>query len=736
MLNHTYTSVKNANLVDCGKKQHIASQPSPLLKDNFLGEFRTELDKKKVLANLGVATDLSLEWEYIKGDIGRSEALMQELDSRTKYTTQVGEFKDKVISIIEGIQYLETIVGGEQEGEDEQNERLKQLEDKFKELADDLDLINQQLKDPIKTDIDTLKQNLEEISKQIANINDLIQISGKAHNALVLIPENSEQLAENETPGLYVPDLEPRVEASEKRFEPIETNVQNLQTEVETVKKEYVSKAELGGDGDFKFVKEQDFTSYVNSTSTTLGNIQKELNDTVKTGSDGHVNTLYVNKVSKDTDGNIQLTDSFEMTEGVPLDVRFVVPSRLDLAKLDVKVCYAGMGVIVKDESALYILREPEGGKLTKEFIENVDVSWKCPEDLVTQALTREEFDALLEVDPETGRNKINPTKFYYIYEEDIAEPRESEFPNKEAYQEAYEAWLKIIHQEYMSAAWGVDIEKKVAKKADQVAVDKLDKNITSIQKEIEALSGGEGVTSLASLSERIDATEQDLAYLLGTEGTETEASTEGKIVEIETSIQTLDKKIEQTYVSIESITDPNNQTNYIFVKKVDYDEDRRLDAESLATSITTQNATINSLTSSSIDVQTLETDSIILQDSSISLSDNNNLLFNNKQIALSESVPVIEYLTQSDYDNRAKNNELVENVYYYTTNEEFYVTESSFTKKTNDIDTSIRALNSAVTALQSQVATLNQQISDLDKVIKDLSSKTPETENPEENLE
>jgi hypothetical protein len=134
------------------------------------------------------------------------------------------------------------------------------------------------------------------------------------------------------------------------------------------------------------------------------------------------------------------------MTEGVPLDVRFVVPSRLDLAKLDVKVCYAGMGVIVKDESALYILREPEGGKLTKEFIENVDVSWKCPEDLVTQALTREEFDALLEVDPETGRNKINPTKFYYVYEDDIAEPRESEFPNKEAYQEAYDAWLKIIH--------------------------------------------------------------------------------------------------------------------------------------------------------------------------------------------------------------------------------------------------------------------------------------------------
>jgi hypothetical protein len=87
MLNHTYTSVKNANLVDCGKREPISSQPFPLLRDNYLGEYRTELDKKKVLANLGIATELSLEWEYIKGDIGNSVALMTELNSRTSYIT-------------------------------------------------------------------------------------------------------------------------------------------------------------------------------------------------------------------------------------------------------------------------------------------------------------------------------------------------------------------------------------------------------------------------------------------------------------------------------------------------------------------------------------------------------------------------------------------------------------------------------------------------------------------------
>ena len=66
MLNHTYTSVKNANLVDCGKKQHISSQPFVLLRDNFLGEYRTELDKKKVLVNLGINSQNNfLDWIII-----------------------------------------------------------------------------------------------------------------------------------------------------------------------------------------------------------------------------------------------------------------------------------------------------------------------------------------------------------------------------------------------------------------------------------------------------------------------------------------------------------------------------------------------------------------------------------------------------------------------------------------------------------------------------------------------
>ena len=223
MLNHTYTSVKNANLVDCGKKQHIPSQPSPLLKDNFLGEFRTELDKKKVLANLGIASSLSLEWEYIKGDIGRSEALMQELDSRTKYVSAIDGFQK---SLIDGIKYLESVVGGEQEGEEEQNDRLDQLETLTEKLSTGLEELKDYLTNTLDVDVNKLKEDLSTITEKVNNITNLIQVSSKAGNALHLVGED--ELAEGETPGLYVKDLE----------QPVNT----LRTDVDKILESYVTK--------------------------------------------------------------------------------------------------------------------------------------------------------------------------------------------------------------------------------------------------------------------------------------------------------------------------------------------------------------------------------------------------------------------------------------------------------------------------------------------------------------
>ena len=51
----------NVNLLNEDGRIQITNQQIPLFRHNFLGEYKSELDKKKVLANLGVDWD-NLEW--------------------------------------------------------------------------------------------------------------------------------------------------------------------------------------------------------------------------------------------------------------------------------------------------------------------------------------------------------------------------------------------------------------------------------------------------------------------------------------------------------------------------------------------------------------------------------------------------------------------------------------------------------------------------------------------------
>lgn len=687
MLNHTYTSVKNANLVDCGKKQHISSQPSPLLKENFLGEFRTELDKKKVLANLGIASSLSLEWEYIKGDISRSEALMQELDARTTYTSKI---TGDIQTLIDGVLWLESIVGSEQDSEEEQNRRLQTLETSSQSLASSLQSLKDYINNTISIDVNKLKSDIADITNKVNNITDLIKVSEKDGNALYI--------EEGETPGLYVPDLSGSIDS-------LSSNIDAIQKDVQTVKDEYVKREEFG-DGDLDFVSQSDYNSFSDNTNNRLGNLEEEIKNTVKTGEDGHVDTLYVNKVSKDNDsGNIVITDSFEMESGIPLDVRFVVENLEELCALPAKTCYSGMGVIVNSLSALYILRKPEEGtRIDQNYISNI-YNWKCPEDLVTVALSRQDYEALEE---------INPNVFYYVYEEEIKrtqEPKREEFGSQEEYEKAFSEWvdsLKTLSQEYMSASWGVDIESKLGKKANQTDINALDSNIKNLQEQIDLISGGANEDSVSSIANRLKVAESELDYLLGTEGADEEPSSKGKISEIEDSISELNTTIENDYVSIDSITTENNNTDYIFVKKSEYESDKLIHDQAIAESVTTDKVNTNNINLANLPVTSNGTD----------------LLINNKEVALIEEVPVIIYLTQAEYDNLASSGELDPEAYYYTTNEEIYVTKTEFDTKTTQINTSIKAANAVINTLNETVVQLQSHIDTLYETIQNLQNR------------
>ena len=667
MLNHTYTSVKNANLVDCGKKQHIPSQPSPLLKDNFLGEFRTELDKKKVLANLGIVTDLSLEWEFIKGDIGRSEALMKELDSRTKYISEIDGFQK---TLIEGITYLESVIGGEQDVETEQDERIAKLEEASTLLNNSLTELQTYLTDTIEIDLNKVKNDLEDITSKVNNITELIQVSTKEGNALVLLSGTDEEF-----PGLFVPDLSEDVETAQ-------TDITDLRKDVDNILNTYVTKEELGG-GDFDFVSQDEFDNYTETTDDVLSDINEELKNTVKTGEDGHVDTLFVNTISKDNDDtNIIVTDSFEVNSGIPLDVRCVVENLDELKALPAKVCYAGMGVVVNSLSSLYILRKPaEGISIDQEYIGNI-YNWKCPEDLVTVALTRQEYEALEE---------INPNVFYYIYEEEVKitqEPLRENFLTEEEFQEAWQAWtnsLKVLSQEYMSASWGVDIENKLAQKAST-------QNVLKLSQEIAELKGGSGGVSLESLNTEITglkeidaAIEQRLDEILTTVD---EVET-GRLVTVESQVATVNENLKD-YVTKDELAELSGDFN--FVKPEDYEADKKAFSDALSEKVITKVVELNG---SIVDVQ----EGILHVDS--------------EAIAKSSEVPVIEIMTQSEYDNLESKDD---NTYYYTYDEEtIYVTQAELDQK--------------LKSMQDQINALSQTISTLEKAIEDLQALHPQDE-------
>ena len=90
MIQSIYTSVSNADIVPCGKKgQKVSSEPIPLLRNNYLGEYRTELEKAKVRKNLGIADEQSLLWGNIEGHIEEQKDVIDYIKTMQEYTTDL-----------------------------------------------------------------------------------------------------------------------------------------------------------------------------------------------------------------------------------------------------------------------------------------------------------------------------------------------------------------------------------------------------------------------------------------------------------------------------------------------------------------------------------------------------------------------------------------------------------------------------------------------------------------------
>ena len=688
MLNHTYTSVNNANLVDCGKKQHIPSQPSPLLKDNFLGEFRTELDKKKVLANLGIATELSLVWENIKGDIGNNKELMAALDARTKYTS---DLNPDIVTIADGIAYIESILGKDLEAEALQNDRLTALEgtttnlrtdlESYKDtLSQDLTKLNNYITSNVDVPIAELSSQIQTIVADLKNINALITVSDSDTNAL--------KLKVGENAGLYVENLSPRIDELDKTVGKLGDDVSDINDSLDT----FVTKDDLGGDGNYNFVNQSEFDQYTQTTASTISTIQSELNSTVKTGEDGHVNTLFVNQISKTNEGNIKVADSFEVTSGIPLDVRCVVPTLKDLEKLDPNVCYPGMAVIVSAVSALYILKEPVNQVIDEAYIKNSN-NWKCPEDLVTEIITATKYAE------RASEGSLSESIFYYVIEEEEdhwkEEPQPGDYDSEEAYRLDWLKWsenLKVLGNQYMSATWGNEISAMIASKATVDSVNKVSNALTELNEQVKTIVGSGGNVSLSELRTQVQQNSDNLSTL---------TKNDGPIKTLEANLSTLSSDLQNNYATKDELaTESENSYTRIHTELETYTASH---AAAISASINTQNAIIGS---AAVGTLTLGDTPIVINEGRISVDGNDT--------ALITEVPIIVDTTLDDYNNSSKE----ENTYYYVYDDtDRYVLDSEFkTYKQTQSDLNTR--------FGQDIAKLVQRIDVLEAEIKALKSQ------------
>ena len=285
MIQPIYTSVSNADIKPCGKKGHlIKSEPIPLLRNNYLGEYRTELERAKVRKNLGIADEQSLIWGNIGGTIEAQKDLVQYIEQKWTYTSDVAE---NINTVKDALDYALFFISQYEAN----TEEIEEIKVDISNIRTSIQVLGEDLKREIDTNregLNNLSQDITEINQAISDINTAIEnidvdknilnwiknnlqnsktveikedntieviLSKQDTNAIHLIEQELPPAEEGEEPstitlpGIYVKDLEPQLEEAQKSIgevqkaqeetnEKVSTNsesITNIQTSLETM---------------------------------------------------------------------------------------------------------------------------------------------------------------------------------------------------------------------------------------------------------------------------------------------------------------------------------------------------------------------------------------------------------------------------------------------------------------------------------------------------------------------
>lgn len=197
-----YTSVNNAKIHEGKKGCHLKSDPVPLIKENFLGEFRSNIEKAKVRKNLGIADELNLQWGNISGTIENQSDLIKYIEDTKKYYSEshpqletISKALDYIITFVEGfeseaveIEHIKTTISNIHllireinDVDENQNDKIVEINQKISDLNEAIETIDvdENIKNWVTKNVDTSSSLYIDESLEV-------KLSQKEDNALII----------------------------------------------------------------------------------------------------------------------------------------------------------------------------------------------------------------------------------------------------------------------------------------------------------------------------------------------------------------------------------------------------------------------------------------------------------------------------------------------------------------------------------------------------------------------
>ena len=380
--------------------------------------------------------------------------------------------------------------------------------------------------------------------------------------------------------------------------------------------------------------------------------------------------------------GDANVGVSFNVNTPTPLDIRTVVDSIQELYQIPEQTAYQGMTVANIADGNIYMLvdkskiKEKAGWKASYESIQII----ACTESeyKIWQNNTTEQFTPINE-----SESFIHPNTYYYIYEDSIED-------SKENY--------------YLRYSWGVGIEEELKKKANSSEIESL-------------------VNTLA------DTKNQFNNYQLKDEYEKDKSEINNSIEELSNNINDnyyTKTDIDNDFVTKESLRGSleGDSDDFVFVTQTQYNSDQELIQKELNKTLKTdEDGQLSSVIVGEIKSPTEEgKEQLSIQVTSDGLSIKGDML------AKISEIPVIETITEEEYNTKLEEGGLDENAYYYIYNNSdenlSYVTK----KYVDDLTKNLTALVNEIhpnyvnkVDFRSQLDTIGQYIETLQNKITEL---------------